>query len=70
MILVLIVAAFIYLILTSFASIRNHKKGKKASEDSQSDEKKSWLARNIWIVAVAIAIFLIHLCSDIAKMPQ
>lgn len=30
-------------------------------------EKKSWLERNLWMVAVGIAIFALRMCHDLAR---
>lgn len=36
-------------------------------ENKNPKPKKSWFERNLWIVAVFIAIFLLRMCSELSK---
>lgn len=35
--------------------------------DNKPGPKKSWFERNLWLVAVFIAIFLMRMCSELSK---
>ncbi len=30
-------------------------------------EKKSWLERNLWMIAVGLAIFLLRMCRELSR---
>lgn len=32
-----------------------------------SQSKKSWIERNLWLIAVGNAIFLLRMCSDLSR---
>lgn len=36
-------------------------------DDKPTQPKKSWIERNLWLVAVFIAIFLMRMCSELSK---
>lgn len=36
-------------------------------ENKDSQPKKSWLERNLWMVAVFIAIFLLRMCNELSR---
>ncbi|MGM9795523.1 MAG: hypothetical protein ACI3ZZ_04820 [Candidatus Aphodosoma sp.] len=35
-------------------------------ENQDPQPKKSWLKRNLWMVAVFIAIFLLRMCNELS----
>lgn len=37
------------------------------NQGNKQPEKKSWIERNLWLVAVAIAIFLLRMCNDLSR---
>lgn len=36
-------------------------------DNNEPEQKKSWIERNLWLVAVFIAIFLMRMCSELSK---
>lgn len=36
-------------------------------ENKDPQSKKSWLERNLWMVAVFIAIFLLRMCNELSR---
>lgn len=36
-------------------------------ENKQPEQKKSWIERNLWLIAVGIAIFLLRMCNDLSR---
>lgn len=46
-------------------------KATKDQNNGQSDRdpqpKKSWIERNLWLVAVFIAIFLLRMCNELSR---
>ena len=43
------------------------KKTDNNPENKQSEQKKSWIERNLWLIAVGIAIFLLRMCNDLSR---
>lgn len=37
------------------------------NQEKKQPEKKSWIERNLWLVAVGIAIFLLRMCNDLSR---
>lgn len=42
-------------------------KNNKNPENKKPEQKKTWIERNLWLVAVAIAIFLLRMCNDLSR---
>jgi len=36
-------------------------------DNKEPKPKKSWIERNLWIVAVFIAIFLLRMCNELSR---
>lgn len=63
MISILILVAIIYLILKTLIS----KKMETNDNNKNESEKESWLERNLWIIAVGLAIFLLRMCHELSR---
>ena len=37
------------------------------NQNEKEPEKKSWLERNLWMVAVSIAIFMLRMCHEFSR---
>ncbi|MCM1142497.1 MAG: hypothetical protein NC453_28340 [Muribaculum sp.] len=37
------------------------------NQEKNQPEKKSWFERNLWLIAVCIAIFLLRMCNDLSR---
>lgn len=40
---------------------------KIGQENKDPQPKKSWIERNLWMVAVFIAIFLLRMCNELSR---
>lgn len=36
-------------------------------ENNNPQPKKSWIERNLWLIAVGIAIFLLRMCNNLSR---
>lgn len=36
-------------------------------ENNNPQPKKSWIERNLWLIAVGIAIFLLRMCHELSR---
>ncbi len=63
MISILILVAIIYFILKPLIS----KKMETNDNNKNESEKESWLERNLWIIAVGLAIFLLRMCHELSR---
>ena len=36
-------------------------------DNKETQPKKSWIERNLWLVAVFIAIFLLRMCNELSR---
>lgn len=65
MITILIFGFIIYGLLQIIRSSKN----KKDFDNNQQEKetRKSWFERNILIISVSIAIFILHLCNDLSR---
>ena len=39
----------------------------ETNNNKENKTKKSWLERNLWLVAVGIAIFILRMCHELAR---
>ena len=37
------------------------------NDNKEPQPKKSWIERNMWLVAVFIAIFLLRMCNELSR---
>lgn len=42
----------------------NHKKNQ---DNYEAQPKKSWIERNLWWIAVGLAIFFLRMCNDLSR---
>lgn len=40
---------------------------KMENNNEKNSHKRSWLERNLWIVALCVVIFLLHMCKSLAR---
>lgn len=40
---------------------------KKNQDNKESQTKKSWIERNLWWIAVGLAIFCLRMCNDLSR---
>lgn len=43
----------------------NDLNGGQQNKEPQSN--KSWIERNLWLIAVGVAIFILRMCSELSK---
>lgn len=39
----------------------------KGQQDKEPQPQKSWIERNLWLIAIGIAIFCLRMCHDLAR---
>ncbi len=39
----------------------------ETNKNNDNEPKKSWLERNLWLVALGIAIFMLRMCKELAR---
>lgn len=70
MITVLILAAVFYIIIKLFITIKNERNTNSDTEQENENNhslEESWLERNLWIVVFCVVIFMLRMCSEVAR---
>lgn len=39
----------------------------KGQENKEPQPKQSWIERNLWLIAVGLAIFCLRMCNDLSR---
>jgi Na+-transporting methylmalonyl-CoA/oxaloacetate decarboxylase gamma subunit len=66
MITILILAVIIYVISAAVINSKKDDESNKQNE-KQTGHESSWFERNLWLIAVCVAIFLLRMCSELSK---